>query len=99
MAHSVLHASKERFEIALRPPRRRQQAREDLGRKQSAMLGALRYIMHISTERDTAMHWFHLTVIALFVATTILFAVQNVQIVLVSLFGFSGRVPRAPSLS
>ena len=41
------------------------------------------------------MRWLHLSVIALFAAVIILFAVQNLQIVTMSFLGFSATVPMA----
>jgi uncharacterized integral membrane protein len=41
------------------------------------------------------MRWIHLTVIALFVAATLVFLVQNFQIVTMSFLGFSARAPLA----
>jgi putative membrane protein len=41
------------------------------------------------------MRWLHLSVIALFAAVIILFAVQNLQIVTTSFLGFSATVPMA----
>jgi putative membrane protein len=41
------------------------------------------------------MRWIHLTVIALFVAATIVFAVQNFQIVTMSFLGLSAGAPLA----
>ena len=41
------------------------------------------------------MRWFHLTVVALFVAAILVFAVQNLEIVTMSFLGFSARVPLA----
>jgi uncharacterized integral membrane protein len=41
------------------------------------------------------MRWIHVTVIGLFVAATIVFAVQNFQIVTMSFLGFSARPPLA----
>ena len=41
------------------------------------------------------MRWIHLTVIALFVAATVLFAVQNFELVTMSFLGLSARVPLA----
>jgi putative membrane protein len=41
------------------------------------------------------MRWIHLTVVALFVAATVLFAVQNFEIVTMSFLGFSARAPLA----
>jgi lipopolysaccharide assembly protein A len=39
------------------------------------------------------MRWIHLAVIVLFVAATVLFAVQNFDIVTMSFLGFSVRAP------
>jgi lipopolysaccharide assembly protein A len=41
------------------------------------------------------MRWFHLSVIALFIAATLLFAIQNFGIVTMSFLGFSARTPLA----
>jgi putative membrane protein len=41
------------------------------------------------------MRWIHLTAIALFVAATLVFSVQNFQIVTMSFLGFSARAPLA----
>jgi uncharacterized integral membrane protein len=41
------------------------------------------------------MRWFHMTVIALFAAAILVFAIQNLQIVTMSFLGFSARVPLA----
>jgi putative membrane protein len=41
------------------------------------------------------MRWVHLTVIVLFAVATVIFAVQNFQIVAVSFLGFSARAPLA----
>jgi putative membrane protein len=41
------------------------------------------------------MRWIHLIVIALFVAATIVFSVQNFQVVTMSFLGFSARAPLA----
>ena len=41
------------------------------------------------------MRWINLTVIALFVAATVVFAVQNFQTVTVSFLGFTARAPLA----
>ena len=41
------------------------------------------------------MRWIHLAVIVLFAAATLLFAVQNFEIVTMSFLGFSARVPLA----
>ena len=42
------------------------------------------------------MRWIYLAIIILFAAATIIFALQNFEIVTVSLFGFDARVPLAP---
>jgi lipopolysaccharide assembly protein A len=41
------------------------------------------------------MRWVHLTVIALFIAATVVFAIQNFEIVTMSFLGFSARAPLA----
>jgi lipopolysaccharide assembly protein A len=41
------------------------------------------------------MRWFHLTIIVLFIAATVIFAAQNLEIVTMSFLGFSARVPLA----
>jgi uncharacterized integral membrane protein len=41
------------------------------------------------------MRWLHVTVITLFAAATIIFAVQNLQIVTTSFLGISARTPLA----
>jgi uncharacterized integral membrane protein len=41
------------------------------------------------------MRWFHMTVIALFAAAILVFAIQNLEIVTMSFLGFSARVPLA----
>ena len=41
------------------------------------------------------MRWVHLVVIFLFAAATIVFAVQNFEIVTMSFLGFSARLPLA----
>jgi putative membrane protein len=41
------------------------------------------------------MRWIHLIVIALFVAATIVFSVQNFQVVTMSFLGFGVRAPLA----
>ncbi len=41
------------------------------------------------------MRWFHLAVIALFGATLVVFAIQNLQIVTMSFLAFSATVPMA----
>jgi putative membrane protein len=46
-------------------------------------------------ERPPAMRWVYLTVIFLFVAATLLFAIQNFQIVTMSFLGLNARAPLA----
>ncbi len=41
------------------------------------------------------MRWFHLAVIVLLAAATLIFAVQNFQIVSMSFLGFNARMPLA----
>jgi uncharacterized integral membrane protein len=41
------------------------------------------------------MRWFHISVIVLFIAATLLFAVQNFEMITVSFLGFSARAPLA----
>jgi putative membrane protein len=41
------------------------------------------------------MRWVHLTVIVLFAAAIVLFAVQNLEVVTMSFLGFSVRAPHA----
>jgi putative membrane protein len=41
------------------------------------------------------MRWVHLTIIVVFAAATVVFAVQNFEIVTMSFLGFSARVPLA----
>ncbi len=41
------------------------------------------------------MRWIHVTVIALFVAVTVVFVIQNFGLVTVSFLSFSGRAPMA----
>jgi putative membrane protein len=41
------------------------------------------------------MRWIHLTIIGVFVAATILFGMQNLQVVTISFLGFSIRAPLA----
>jgi lipopolysaccharide assembly protein A len=41
------------------------------------------------------MRWFHLAVIALFAAATLIFAVQNLEIVTVTFLGLSASMPLA----
>jgi uncharacterized integral membrane protein len=41
------------------------------------------------------MRWIHLSVIVLFAAATLLFAVQNLEVVTVSFLGFSAGAPLA----
>jgi putative membrane protein len=41
------------------------------------------------------MRWLHVTVIVLFVAITIIFLIQNLELVTLSFLSFSARVPMA----
>jgi lipopolysaccharide assembly protein A len=41
------------------------------------------------------MRWVHLTVIVLFVAAIVIFALQNLELVTMSFLGFSARAPLA----
>jgi lipopolysaccharide assembly protein A len=41
------------------------------------------------------MRWIYLAIVILLVAATVIFALQNFEIVTVSLFGFDARVPLA----
>jgi putative membrane protein len=41
------------------------------------------------------MRWIHLTVVGVFVAATILFGIQNLQVVTISFLGFGVRAPLA----
>jgi len=42
------------------------------------------------------MRWIYLAVITLFAAATVIFALQNFEIVTMSFLGFNARVPLAP---
>jgi len=44
---------------------------------------------------EVPMRWIYLAIIILFAAATIIFALQNFEIVTVSLLGFNARVPLA----
>jgi uncharacterized integral membrane protein len=46
-------------------------------------------------RREAAMRWVHLTVIILLVAATLLFVLQNRDVVAISFLGFSVRAPLA----
>jgi uncharacterized integral membrane protein len=46
-------------------------------------------------QDEAAMRWIHLTVIGVFVAATILFGIQNLQVVTISFLGFGVRAPLA----
>jgi putative membrane protein len=41
------------------------------------------------------MRWFHIAMVSTFAAAVVIFTVQNLQIVSMSFFGFSARVPLA----
>src|SRR5215831_9587820 len=49
----------------------------------------------ISRSKEAAMRWLHTTVIGVFVAAVVIFAVQNLHLVTMSFLGFSARVPLA----
>jgi lipopolysaccharide assembly protein A len=44
---------------------------------------------------EALMRWIYLAVIILFAAATIIFALQNLEIVIMSFLGFNARVPLA----
>jgi lipopolysaccharide assembly protein A len=46
-------------------------------------------------EREAPMRWIYLAVIILFVAATIIFALQNFEVVTMSFLGLNARVPLA----
>ena len=46
-------------------------------------------------RREGAMRWVHLTVIGLLAAATLLFVLQNRDVVTMSFLGFSVRAPHA----
>jgi putative membrane protein len=46
-------------------------------------------------DEETPMRWIYLAVIVLIAAATIVFALQNFEIVTMSFLGFNGRVPLA----
>jgi len=45
--------------------------------------------------KEVLMRWIYLGVIILFAAATIIFALQNFEIITMSVFGFDARVPLA----
>jgi lipopolysaccharide assembly protein A len=45
--------------------------------------------------KEVLMRWIYLGVIILFAASTIIFALQNFEIITMSVFGFDARVPLA----
>jgi lipopolysaccharide assembly protein A len=45
--------------------------------------------------KEVLMRWIYLGVIILFAAATIMFALQNFEIITMSVFGFDARVPLA----
>jgi putative membrane protein len=47
------------------------------------------------STKEALMRWIYLGVIILFVAATIIFALQNFEIITISIFGFDARVPLA----
>jgi putative membrane protein len=46
-------------------------------------------------DEETPMRWIYLAVIVLFAAATIIFALQNFEIVTITFLGFNARVPLA----
>jgi putative membrane protein len=46
-------------------------------------------------DEETPMRWIYLAVIILFAAATIIFALQNFEIVTITFLGFNDRVPLA----
>jgi putative membrane protein len=46
-------------------------------------------------EKEAPMRWIYLAVIILFVAATIIFALQNFEVVTMSFLGLNARVPLA----
>ena len=51
--------------------------------------------MRLIDDQEVPMRWLYLAVIILFAAATIVFAVQNFEIVTMSFLGFNARVPLA----
>jgi lipopolysaccharide assembly protein A len=49
-------------------------------------------------DTEASMRWIYLAVIILFAAATIIFALQNFEIVTISFLGFAARVPLALSV-
>jgi putative membrane protein len=47
------------------------------------------------STKEVLMRWIYLGVIILFAAATIIFALQNFEIITMSVFGFDARVPLA----
>ena len=59
------------------------------------MVGGLRAAQSLIDEKEARMRWVYLAVIILFVAATIIFALQNFEAVTMSFLGSSARVPLA----
>jgi uncharacterized integral membrane protein len=59
------------------------------------MVGGLRAAQSLIDEKEARMRWIYLAVIILFVAATIIFALQNFEAVTMSFLGSSARVPLA----
>lgn len=59
------------------------------------MVGGLRAAQSLIDEKEARMRWIYLAVIILFVATTIIFALQNLEVVTMSFLGSNARVPLA----
>jgi putative membrane protein len=49
----------------------------------------------LTDEKEAPMRWIYLAVIILFVAATVIFALQNFEVVTMSFLGLNARVPLA----
>jgi uncharacterized integral membrane protein len=58
-------------------------------------LRTARHAVVLIDDREAAMRWIYLAVIILFAVATIVFALQNLEIVTMSFLGFNARVPLA----
>jgi lipopolysaccharide assembly protein A len=59
------------------------------------MFGGLRAAQSLERRKGGAMRWIYLAVIILFVAATVIFALQNFEVVTMSFLGINARVPLA----
>jgi putative membrane protein len=59
------------------------------------VVGGLRAAQSLIDEKEARMRWIYLAVIILFVAATIIFALQNFEVVTMSFLGSNARVPLA----